>query len=238
MQTAPHRSARLGRDEVAQTALRLLDDVGFDGLTVRRLAAELGVQGPALYWHFANKQDLLDLMAHAMTRPWLEEISLGGVGRPWGDWLTEVGRSYRVLLLAHRDGARLVAGTRPLLESLPLIGACVAAFESSTGSGPGQALQALTAITAFVRGFVLDEQAEQERSRAEPDTDTRGRAARITAPAEPAESHLDAAIAEIGAPNGDGTFEYGLRLIVDGIRSALARSSPPRVADELRLIAE
>jgi TetR/AcrR family tetracycline transcriptional repressor len=223
MQTAPHRSPRLDRDEVAQTALRLLDDVGLDGLTVRRLAAELGVQGPALYWHFANKQDLLDLTAHAMTRPWLEEIPLGGVGGPWDDWLTEVGRSYRVLLLGHRDGARLVAGTRPLPESLPLIDACVAAFESSTGSGPGQALQALTTITAFVRGFVLDEQGEQERSRAEPDADTRGRAARITAPAEPAVSHLDAAIAEIGSPNGDGTFEYGLRLIVDGIRAAHER---------------
>jgi TetR/AcrR family tetracycline transcriptional repressor len=221
MQTAPHRSSRLDRDGVAQTALRLLDEVGLDGLTVRRLAAELGVQGPALYWHFASKQDLLDLMAHAMTQPWLESIPSGGVDRPWDDWLTEVGRGNRALLLAHRDGARLVAGTRPLPESLPLIDACIAAFESATGCGPGQALQALTAITAFVRGFVLDEHAEQERSRAEPGADARDGSEHVPAPRGPAVSHLDAAIAEIGSPNGEETFEYGLRLIIDGIRIAL-----------------
>ena len=33
--------------------------------------------------------------------------------------------------------------------------------------------------------------------------------------------HLDAAMHDIGSPNGEGTFEYGLYLIVDGIRAAL-----------------
>ena len=227
MQTAPDRSPHLDRDQVAQTALRLLDGVGLDGLTVRRLAAELGVQGPALYWHFANKQDLLDLMAHEMTRPWLEAVPSRSVDRPWDDWLTEVGRGYRALLLARRDGARLVAGTRPLPDSLPLIDACVAALESATGLGPGQALQALTAITAFVRGFVLDEHGEQERSRAEPDADARDGSEHIPGPGGPAVSHLDAAMSEIGSPNADVTFEYGLALIIDGIRVSLGRLRGP-----------
>jgi len=50
----------LERDLVVNTALKLLDEVGLDGLTLRKLAAELGVQAPALYWHFKNKQALLD----------------------------------------------------------------------------------------------------------------------------------------------------------------------------------
>ena len=43
------RAAGLTRPTIIQTALRLLNTVGLDGLTVRRLAAELSVQSPALY---------------------------------------------------------------------------------------------------------------------------------------------------------------------------------------------
>ena len=41
----------------------------------------------------------------------------------------------------------------------------------------------------------------------------------------PGHPHLDAAMRDIGSPNGAGTFEYGLHLIIDGIRAAL-RSHP------------
>jgi TetR/AcrR family transcriptional regulator, tetracycline repressor protein len=56
----------LTREAVTRAALRLLDEVGLEGLTTRRLAAELGVQSPALYWHFRTKQDLLGEMAEAV----------------------------------------------------------------------------------------------------------------------------------------------------------------------------
>jgi len=224
MQTAANRNPRLDRDYVAQAALRLQDEVGLDGLTVRRLGAELGVQGPALYWHFASKQDLLDLMAHEMTRPWLQSVPATAVGQPWDDWLTEVGRGYRALLLAHRDGARLVAGARPLPDSLPLLDACIAAFEASTGCGPGQALRSLAAVIAFVRGFVLDEHAALTRAADEVAAAGRPEGALAAASQPVPVPHLDAAIAEGGAPSGEGTFEYGLRLVVDGIRIALERS--------------
>ena len=223
MATTPSRSLPLDRDQVAQVALDVLDDVGLDGLTVRRLAERLGVQAPALYWHFENKQDLLDLMAHAMTRPWLEALPESAADRDWTEWLADVGRSYRALLLEHRDGARLVASTRPLPDSLPLLDRCVAALEEASGCSPAAALQCLTAITAFVRGFVLDEAAEKVRI-----DDERGVAARgdekqsgSERPASP--PHLAAAIDAIGSPNGIETFEYGLRLLVDGIRIALSR---------------
>jgi len=106
-----NRVPRLDRDQVVRAALLLLDEAGLDGLTLRRLAAELDVKAPALYWHFASKQDLLDHMAHVMTQPWMHTISTTATGRPWEDWLTEVARTYRTLLLSHRDGARLVAST-------------------------------------------------------------------------------------------------------------------------------
>ena len=94
-------------------------------------------------------------------------------GPGWEDWLAEVARTYRALLLSHRDGARLAASTRPLPDSLPLLDGCIAAFQQATGSGPGDALQCLTTLIAFVRGFVLDEEAERYRVREQPGPRTR-----------------------------------------------------------------
>jgi len=52
----------LDRKRVADTALKLLNEVGLDGLTLRAIAKELDVKAPALYWHFKDKQALLDEM--------------------------------------------------------------------------------------------------------------------------------------------------------------------------------
>ena len=43
---------KLSRETVIRAALDLLNEVGVDGLSTRRLAERLGVQQPALYWHF------------------------------------------------------------------------------------------------------------------------------------------------------------------------------------------
>ena len=59
---------RLDRERVVRAALALLDEVGLDGLTLRRLAQDLGVKAPALYWHVASKADLLHEMAVTMLR--------------------------------------------------------------------------------------------------------------------------------------------------------------------------
>ena len=144
MTAALNRLPLLDREQVVRVALRLLDEVGLDGLTLRRLAAELDVKAPALYWHFTNKQDLLDHMAHVMTEPWMRAVAVTTAGQGWEDWLAEVARTYRALLLSHRDGGRLSASTRPLPDSLPLLDGCIAAFQQATGCGPGQALQCLT----------------------------------------------------------------------------------------------
>lgn len=56
----------LQRETVARAALHVLDEVGLEGLTMRRLAAYLEVQNPSLYWHFTNKQELINCMAELM----------------------------------------------------------------------------------------------------------------------------------------------------------------------------
>ena len=54
--------------------------VGLDGLTLRKLAAELRVEAPAVYWHFKNKQELLDEMATCVLTDGIEEILPGAIG--------------------------------------------------------------------------------------------------------------------------------------------------------------
>ena len=88
---------RNSRADVVAAALRVLDDHGLEFCSMRRVAAELGVQPSALYHHVPDKQTLLALMA--------DEI----VGRVNGDDPREFCRSLRRAMLAVRDGADVVA---------------------------------------------------------------------------------------------------------------------------------
>ncbi|MEZ0066806.1 AcrR family transcriptional regulator [Streptacidiphilus sp. MAP12-20] len=59
---APGRPPRISREEVIQTARRIVDTEGVDRLTMRRLAAEIGSTAMALYHHVLNKEELLVLL--------------------------------------------------------------------------------------------------------------------------------------------------------------------------------
>ncbi len=59
-------SVGVKQELIVRAALTLLDEVGLEGLTMRRLATALKIQAPSLYWHFPNKQALLDGMADAI----------------------------------------------------------------------------------------------------------------------------------------------------------------------------
>src|SRR5262249_31540034 len=52
--------AAVDRRRIAEEALRLIDADGLERLSMRRLGAELGVEGMAIYHHFGNKAELLD----------------------------------------------------------------------------------------------------------------------------------------------------------------------------------
>jgi TetR/AcrR family tetracycline transcriptional repressor len=93
------------RADVVAHAIKVLDAHGLDELSMRRLAAELDVQPGALYHHFASKQALLDAVAEELLRrghratevvAWEAELQLTCV-------------ELRDAMLAHRDGAALVA---------------------------------------------------------------------------------------------------------------------------------
>jgi TetR/AcrR family tetracycline transcriptional repressor len=209
------RRPGLTRHTIVETALRLLDQVGLDGLTVRRLAADLGVQSPALYWHLHSKQELLDAMADAITLA-------AGMGPPrhgesWQHWLTRRARAYRRSLLAHRDGARIVANARMSPATLRMLDQELTAMVDC-GFTPVLALRTIMAIAHYVNGFVLQEQTERQED-TEPPADEPAAMAEL--PDGGDWSTLLVAIREGGSPLGEEAFEYGLQALIDGTTTAL-----------------
>src|SRR5215831_17825241 len=101
----------LDRTKMIAAALELLDEEGLEGLTLRRLATKLKVQAPAIYWHFKNKQELLDEMASSVFRAGMGEIRITQAMK-WDRWANVYGKGLRRMLLRHRDGARMISGTR------------------------------------------------------------------------------------------------------------------------------
>jgi TetR/AcrR family transcriptional regulator, tetracycline repressor protein len=205
---------KLAPGQIVDTALILLNEVGIDELTTRRLAERLGVQQPALYWHFRNKQALIDAINAAM----LERGHTRRMPLPdeaWDDFLKENGRSFRRALLAYRDGARVHAGTEPSAADLPGAEAQLRCLVDA-GFPPSLAMHALIAIGNFVMGCVLEQQAANARP--QDDTTLAGRLG--------AYPLLASAIGrEPTGPCHDQTFETGLALIIEGLRVRLYQAS-------------
>jgi TetR/AcrR family tetracycline transcriptional repressor len=216
---------------VVRVALKLLDEVGLDGLTLRRLAAELGVQAPALYWHFANKRELLDHMAQAIAEECVVELA----PEEWDEALPAYARARRRGLLAHRDGARVASGNRPVAAMFPTVESAIERLVAA-GFTPLQSMRSMVAIDTYVTGFVTEEQAEERRNREEGWTPEQDRAAYEALAADGRFPLMAAALRDGGDPNGPDTFEHGLAMLIDGMRAMLpsGRGSDRGAADPPR----
>ncbi|MFT4084159.1 MAG: TetR/AcrR family transcriptional regulator C-terminal domain-containing protein [Nocardioides sp.] len=162
---------------VVTAALAVLDDGGIDAVTVRAVAAELGVKAPALYHHVRNKQDLLDEMGTEIHRRVIATIAARDrAGTGWLDDLAAYAGALREVYLAHRDGARTFSGT--LITDPAVLRAQEPWLRRWTEAGVTKTLafDAVEMTTAFVVGFVIEEQ-ERAQSASHParyDPDARG----------------------------------------------------------------
>jgi AcrR family transcriptional regulator len=95
---------------VVRRALELLNEGGFDGLTMRRLAEKLGIKAASLYNYVKDKDELLALMANAICA----EIPDLDHSRPWREQAERMALQVRTVLMVHRDGARVLAATPPV----------------------------------------------------------------------------------------------------------------------------
>ncbi|MEU3980404.1 TetR/AcrR family transcriptional regulator [Streptomyces sp. NPDC026672] len=207
------RRAPLDRRRVADTALRVLNEVGLDGLTLRAIAKELDVKAPALYWHFKDKQALLDEMATEMYR----RMAAGTADVPsatWQDRLLLTNRGLRAALLGHRDGAKVFSGSR--FTGTPHAAEMERTLRQFTEAGftLARAVRANTTAYLYTLGFVTEEQGVEPlpgERREGYDIEDRARAM--------AAFPLTAAAGAEIFTDYDRHFEEGLALVIAGIEA-------------------
>jgi TetR/AcrR family transcriptional regulator, tetracycline repressor protein len=155
---------KVNREIVVEAGLKLLNEVGLEQLTLRRLAKELKIQAPTLYWHFKSKEALIDAVATLV----LAEGAPGLVpskfedkrsANDWKTWVKAFGIGLRQTLLKYRDGARVVAGSHltdtVFMETTELIGGRLV----EAGFSVRRAVVLMSTVYTFTVSFVIEEQA-------------------------------------------------------------------------------
>jgi TetR/AcrR family transcriptional regulator, tetracycline repressor protein len=150
---------KINREMVIRAGLKLLNDIGLEQLTLRRLGAELDVQAATIYWHFKSKEELLDEMATMVLTEGVDKLLPRRTSSGWDVWAATFGEGLRQVLLAYRDGARMVSGTR-LTTTGPLttterMGAQLVA----SGFSLRATVVLLSTIYNYTLSFVMEEQA-------------------------------------------------------------------------------
>jgi TetR/AcrR family tetracycline transcriptional repressor len=189
---APVVKGSLDRDAIVTTALRLLDEVGIEGLSTRRLAAELGIKSASLYWHFKDKNELLNEMSGVMFGEALLPPNVDGDDFVWDAWLAEGARRIRRTALSRRDGAQVMARPRPKSPNGRL------SFEENvktlmrSGLADMECRLTMQTLRRYAIGAALQEQSNKGGA---------------------------AAVGIVGT--GEEGFEFGLQTIIDGLKARL-----------------
>jgi AcrR family transcriptional regulator len=206
------RQTLLTRQRIVDAASALVDAEGLEALSMRRLATELGVQGPSLYNYFATKADILDAVADAV----ISKVSLSAfASHDWASALRLWARSYHSVLVAHPNVVPVLAqgpGRRPAALAMAdvVYGALIdAGWAPARATHIGALMRYLvtgSALGSFALGFDIDP-ALYERY-----------------------PHLQAAprLAAHHVAVDEGAFELGLELLINGL---LASRREDRVDD-------
>jgi AcrR family transcriptional regulator len=146
------RQALLSRQRIVETASALVDAEGLEALSTRRLAAELGVQGPSLYNHFATKDDILDAVADAITA----EVDISCFASvAWPEALRQWAHLYREALAAHPNIVPFLAqGPRRRPAALAMADAVYGCLVAA-GWPPASATHVGAAMRYFIVGSAL-----------------------------------------------------------------------------------
>jgi TetR/AcrR family transcriptional regulator, tetracycline repressor protein len=219
----------LDRPVILHHAFQILNESGPESLTLRRLAKALGVQAPAIYWHFKNKQELLDEMGTQVLREAIAQPSGSEAAESWQVWAMAYGLGLRRILLRYREGARIFSGT--YLTDTTVYDAMEASLRILTSAGFSlrEAVAGMGTLYSYAIGFVIEEQAVQPPPK---QTGTRYdlamRNQRINKETHP----LAYAAGEELFTRYDSRFHAGLELIVNG----MARKLADRPCEELKQV--
>jgi AcrR family transcriptional regulator len=206
---------RLSRAVVLSAALELIDRDGLDNLSMRRLATHLYVSPMALYNHVPHKDALLEGVVEQI----LGEIDLSVTElQDWADVLKAGFRSFRATLLRHPYAISLLQSKvvvtpealQPVEVSLATL--CAAGFDNRT------ALHAHWALVGFTFGHVANRIAN-------PLTNPHALNRSVLSDEELGPDrfpNFHACLPHCLDPDFDASYEFGLEVIVEGLRAQLA----------------
>ena len=203
----------LTRERVLQTAITLADQTGLESLSMRKLGQELGVEAMALYYHFANKEEIVDGIVDLV----FGEINVPAADGDWKAAMRQRAISLRDALSRHRWAIGLMESRRnPGPAGLRHHDAVIGSLRAG-GFSMEMAAHAYSALDAYIYGFALtkmnlpfdtsEEVAEVAQTMLQP----------FAVDAYP---NLVALITEHAMKPGydfGDEFEYGLDLILDGL---------------------
>jgi TetR/AcrR family tetracycline transcriptional repressor len=206
--------AGLSREAVLEAARRIADAEGVDRLTMRRLAAELGVMPNALYSYVPHKEALLD----ALVDDLLADIGPGDPAEgDWRDGLVRVMDSSRRLLLAHPQLVPVFLARPGLGPNAARLGELTFELLRRGGLQGERAVEAFRVLLIYSLGF-----AAFQAPRAQGDADARAERAERTFASLPQDRfpHLHRLARHLASPTTDRQFHTGLRWLLDGISAA------------------
>jgi AcrR family transcriptional regulator len=212
------RRARLTRERVIQAALAVADSGGLGSLTIRSLAKELGAKPMSVYYHVANKDEILDALVDVV----FGEIQLPVPGGDWRSQMRQRACSAREVLARHRWAIGLLESrTDPGPANLRHHDTVIATLQAA-GFSAELTAHAYALIDSYVYGFALQEAALPFQG-----ADSVGDVAEsiMKRMAEGEYPHLvhmaTSYYLQPGYDFGD-EFGFGLELILDGIERLLA----------------
>jgi AcrR family transcriptional regulator len=214
----------LSRERVLDAAIRLADEGGIESLSMRKLARALGVEAMSLYNHVANKGDLID----AITDLVVSEIELPAASEEWDVAVRACSISAYETFMRHPWACSLVmsptrtrAVPAPRLRYIEWLLRCLREADFS----PELTYHAYHALDSHILGFTLwhlghaagarDIAGEQDFADFATGLVEELRADGYPYLAEHAEQH-------IAGVEGEREFEFGLDLILDGLKRACA----------------
>ncbi len=233
-ETQPPKRARarkrlpVTRARALSTAVALADQGSIESLSMRKLAAELGIEAMSLYYHVKGKDDILDGMVDIV----FDEIGVPTPGEEWRTGMKKRAESTRAVLARHPWAISILdSRTSPGPATLRHLDVVIA-FLRGAGFSVPMAAHALSLLDSYVRGFAMQEASlplDQSGS-IEAATENILEQENMTSNAFP---HLAEMAAELILKPGyayGNEFAFGLELILDGIQAALNKDAPAGTA--------
>lgn len=211
------RRAPLTRERVLDAAMRLADQEGLDGLSMRRLGQALGVEAMTLYHHVGRKEQLLGALLDRVYA----EIEPADLATDWRPAVRRAAMSAHEAFRRHPWAIGYFGGIGSVGRfQLAYMDALLQGLRDA-GFSAILTHHAYHVLDSHIVGSILWAAGYEQAARREPDMAARAMdvlpLADYPAMAEHVEQHVSGA-----AARGIPTFEFGLDLILDGLERLLA----------------